>query len=132
MLRGNKRRVKHARKNWLEFTPPGFNFTGPGNSMDRTPTNADDYQAVIHDNWYNQLMYEGMNPYTTWNAADEHFIQNVGHTPMGVVAGGIFRAKKKLDEYGLLPTHTKHVKHGFSKAEPFWYHFQNGSVLTKQ
>jgi hypothetical protein len=93
------------RKGW---TLPGYNYMGPGNSLENgPPTSADDAIAREHDYGYQKLLDEGENPYWNFNEADEKALANWGNSFGGLVAKGVFTAKKHLAKHKVLGTITK-------------------------
>ena len=96
------------------LVPPGYKYLGPFNSLDLgDPTNYNDAVAQTHDIGYKRLQeQEHINPYITYNDADEEFLQKLQPDDIPTyVAKGIFTTKKALSKVGILKHHTsKKVK----------------------
>lgn len=87
------------------LTAPGYKYLGPFNSLDKgEPVNKSDKAALKHDKAYGELQRRGVNPYFTYNDADEEFIDEVGDDWGGVIARGIFLGKRKLAKLKILPS----------------------------
>lgn len=91
------------------FVPPGYRYLGPGNDLDRgEPTNENDRKAQTHDIGYTELEKEGVNPYWTYNDADETFLKELKPDDIPTyVAKGVFSVKKAAAKVGLLKTTMK-------------------------
>lgn len=91
------------------FVPPGYRYLGPGNDLDRgEPTNENDKTAQTHDIGYTELEKEGVNPYWTYNDADETFLKELKPNDIPTyVAKGVFSVKKAAAKVGLLNTTMK-------------------------
>lgn len=77
--------------------PPGYNYLGPGNTLDRgDPTNLSDAAAQRHDYWYQAYQESGHNPYWHHNQADEQFIKDTTNAKDwgGKVGNLVFRFKR--------------------------------------
>ncbi len=89
------------------LTLPGYNYLGPFNDLNNgPPTNPTDAAAKRHDEAYDKLQKEGVNPYTTYNDADEAFIQEVENDIGGLIGKSVFKAKKAAAQLGIIPEHT--------------------------
>lgn len=105
-----------------EMTVPGYNFAGPGNPVDDyPPVNPTDAAAKQHDIEYGKLQEQGINPYTTYNDADEDFINKISKES-GIVpniASGVFKAKRKFSELGVLKRHkAQHIAGKHPQKDP--------------
>lgn len=91
------------------FVPPGYRYLGPGNDLNRgEPTNKNDRRAQTHDVGYTELEKEGVNPYWTYNDADETFLNELEPDDIPTYAAkGIFSVKKAAAKVGLLKTNMK-------------------------
>lgn len=91
------------------FVPPGYRYLGPGNDLDRgEPTNENDRTAQTHDIGYTELEKEGVDPYWTYNDADETFLKELKPNDIPTyVAKGVFSVKKAAAKVGLLKTTMK-------------------------
>lgn len=87
----------------MDLTLPGYNYLGPGNSLEKgEPTNPSDAAALIHDIEYQKYIDAGLNPYTNYNAADEAAILNFASDWGGTVGKAVFTAKRMLAKIGLI------------------------------
>lgn len=62
---------------------PGSHYIGPGNPIGKgepAPVSAMDNLARTHDYQYSQLMEKGVDPYFTYNRADEELVQKADLT----------------------------------------------------
>lgn len=92
------------------LTLPGYNYLGPFNAKHNgIPTNASDRTAQEHDDGYELLQKQGVNPYLTYNDADEVADAKWGDDIGGRIAKSVFRGKKRLAEWGLLSTDTRKI-----------------------
>lgn len=110
-----------------DFTLPGYRYLGPGNKLDKgEPTGQSDAAAQKHDYEYTALQQKGINPYTTYNYADETFINEVGNDIGGQIGKRVFQAKRIAANAGLLNKHTKQPKdpHKYwqQREKSQWYH----------
>lgn len=99
-----KYRTRTNTKRNKGLTLPGYNYLGPFNDVDDTPpTNATDAAARRHDIAYSAL---GKRAYYTYSKADEDFLKEIeDHEGIGPsIAKKVFKAKKKLATWGVLPT----------------------------
>ena len=96
-----KTRLRPNTKKRRGLTLPGYNNLGPFNDLD-TPTNPSDAAAYTHDVKYGIL---GKRAYWTYNQADEDFLDEIkDNTDYGAkIARGVFKTKKFLAEWNLLP-----------------------------
>lgn len=82
---------------------PGYKYLGPFNSLDKgQPVNKTDAAAYKHDKRYGELQAAGINPYVTYNDADEEFMRDVGDDFGGRIGKAVFAGKRKLAEYNLI------------------------------
>lgn len=97
-LRARKRIRKHG------WTPPGYDFMGPGNDIDfAPPRNWNDRVSKDHDIEYGvQEKIHKSNPKYYYNDADEKFIKHIGGNGWGMIAKNVFKAKKWLAERGVI------------------------------
>jgi Phospholipase A2-like domain len=98
-LKSQKKRVQrsaHKNNSWIpDLTLPGYNYLGPGNELNKgNPTNKSDSTAQGHDYGYDDLIDQGINPYLTWNTADEQAQGNWGNDWGGILAKSFFNVKK--------------------------------------
>lgn len=93
------------------LTLPGYNYLGPFNSLDNgEPTNKSDRAARKHDWKYKDIQDKGLNPYTSYNKADEEFIKEVGWDVGGVLGYGAFQLKRGAAAAGLIDDIRNHKK----------------------
>lgn len=60
------------KRSWYDnFTLPGTNYCGPGNSMYRPILSPVDAECRAHDKAYMKMIAEGKNPYKYWSDADQ-------------------------------------------------------------
>lgn len=86
---------------------PGYKYLGPFNSLDKgEPVNKTDAAAFKHDKRYGDLQASGINPYITYNDADEEFMAEVGDDIGGKIGKAVFAGKRKLAEYNLISSYT--------------------------
>lgn len=92
----------------FRVVPSGYEFLGPGNDvLYQVPRNYNDAIAKAHDIAYGQLQRKGINPYITFNAADEEFLNNLQPNDVATIAARwIFQGKKTLASFGILPSGT--------------------------
>lgn len=96
------RKTTERDKAWMDFTPSGYNFCGPGNAMGGQGTNAVDELCQQHDEGYQRIQEQGGNPYLYHNSADEDFLHGLNQLPhnrrtaVGHVARGYFSAKRMV------------------------------------
>lgn len=96
MLRGG-RRGRYRKPFNGDFTLPGYNYLGPGNSLDKgPPRNKNDATALKHDIAYSKIQARGQNPYISWSNADEDALHEFTFDDYGGAAGKAFFAAKKL------------------------------------
>lgn len=77
------------------WTLPGYNYLGPFNSLNNgVPTNKSDQVAQTHDYGYDALAKKGINPYLTYNVADEEANKEWGDDWGGRIANAVFDVKK--------------------------------------
>ena len=85
---------------------PGYNYLGPGNSLDRgEPVNEADAAAQKHDQEYQKLLDQGDNPYLRYNHADQEFQEELKDDASfgGNLGKAVFQAKKRvLEPFGLV------------------------------
>lgn len=92
---------------WLhgEFTPPGYNFFGPGNKMDDfEPLNEVDQFGYEHDEEYGEIEKQtGLNEYWYYNWADARLLNRLKKRPefAAKIAQNYFKFKKYMAEQGL-------------------------------
>ena len=94
------------------WVPGGYKYLGPGNDMNLgEPTNANDAAAQRHDEEYGKLQEQGINPYTTYNDADEAFIEQVQVNDIpSAVAKAVFRTKRAGAKLGIIKDQTRKIK----------------------
>lgn len=86
------------------FVPPGYNYLGPGNSLDNgRPTNRDDAVAEEHDYDYRDIEAAGDNPYIKYSEADDVARQNFGGTWGGDLGKAFFGQKHEFAKLGVIP-----------------------------
>lgn len=109
-LQGPKNKPFSRPKGKHDWTPSGYNYMGPGNVMDDAPAqNFADEFAVQHDTAYGEfsLQNPGQDPkYVYVEGADDVFENQMAltrETWSEEAAYQIFRGKRKLSEFGLLP-----------------------------
>lgn len=101
----SKRKARyHLRSNPKKnkgLTLPGYNNLGPFNDLN-VPLTKSDADAVMHDIKYGKL---GKRSYYTFTQADEDFLNDIeNETDIGArIAKKVFKAKKKLSEWNILP-----------------------------
>lgn len=81
------------------LTLPGYNYLGPFNDLDNgEPTNKADQAARKHDFAYDQLIKEGVNPYLSFNKADQDLIDELQSDSSfgGNLARAFFHVKKQF------------------------------------
>lgn len=136
-LRGPKRKIQgpaNARysrmKGAWDFTPPGYNYMGPGNVVDTAPGQsfADEY-AIEHDNAYGDFQAQyGQDPKFVYvQGADDVFedkMKDAREDFPSEMAFQIFRMKRMAAQYGLIPS--RHL----NRRSPQQNWFQLGSSLT--
>ena len=102
-MRGNNKRKfddRHRKRGW---TLPGYNYMGPGNSLDNgPPTSADDNVAMEHDHAYQKYLDAGQDPYWNYNQADEDAVKKWGNSLGGMGAKAVFKTKKFLANHHVL------------------------------
>lgn len=89
----------------LKIVPSGYDFLGPGNEVTyHVPRNYNDVIAKAHDIAYGKLQEKGLNPYITFNQADQDFIDGIRPDDVAsTFAEYAFRGKKFLAQLGFLP-----------------------------
>lgn len=94
-------RLRSNSKKQKGFTLPGYNNLGPFNDLN-TPLKKSDAAALKHDKEYAKL---GKRAYWTFNQADEDFLEEIDdEKDIGAqIAKKVFRGKKKLAEWNILP-----------------------------
>lgn len=90
-------------KSWLDFTPIGYNYCGPGNRVDNAPPlNRLDAMCKEHDIAYGVLQSKGVNPYVKFNEADQTLLDGINtlddqeYDMVAVLADQYFGFKKKM------------------------------------
>ena len=96
---GKRRRIRG--QNNVPFhglVPRGYNYLGPFNAEDTgLPTNDNDAIAAAHDEGYQELIEEGIDPYLSHNEVDDVFLDNLLPDDIPTnVAQGLFTAKKAV------------------------------------
>jgi hypothetical protein len=127
--------VRYQRpKGSADWTPPGYNYMGPGNVVDNAPAQnfADEY-ARQHDQAYGEFEWQtGRNPkYEYVVGADDVFEEQMSNTREGFyqeLAYQAFRAKRKAAEIGLIPTSRVHK---MSKKRSFLNMDQGTHIIFK-
>lgn len=115
---------KHRQRGW---TLPGYNYLGPGNSLDNgPPTSFDDAVAQVHDNDYQDYIDQGLDPYWNYNEADDKAIDQWGNSVGGLIGKGVFKTKKFLAHHKVLGTIQKTSK----RRHPFMVNW--GETRTKK
>ena len=62
----------------IRIVPAGYEFLGPGNDvLYQIPRNHNDAVAKAHDLAYGELQKRGVNPYITFSAAGQQFLDNL-------------------------------------------------------
>lgn len=85
------------KKEWTDFSLPGYKYLGPGNRLDKgKPTNRNDAVAQEHDYAYESYLKKRQNPYTAWNRADDEFLKKVKLEDYGGVLGNAYFQTKKF------------------------------------
>lgn len=79
-------------------TAPFTNYVGPGNPLrNGLPQGPTDRSAQKHDWYYQAYIDAGINPYNTWNKADDIFVREVGADSnpelISAISQGAFLAK---------------------------------------
>ena len=102
----SKRKARHYLRGQIKkpnrgLTLPGYNNLGPFNDPG-VPLTKSDLSALTHDKKYGIL---GKRAYWTFNQADQDFLEEIEEeTDVGaVIAKKVFKGKKKLSEWKLLP-----------------------------
>ena len=92
----------------LRIVPSGYEFLGPGNKvLYQVPRNHNDAIAKAHDIAYGRLQEKGINPYITFNKADQAFLQDLQPDDLPTFfANYAFKGKEWLASVGILPTGT--------------------------
>lgn len=91
---------KPKKRGW---TLPGYNFIGPGNSLNNgIPTDNDDEIANVHDWDYKDIEDSGQDPYWKWSNADDEAMEEFGYGWGGHAGKAAFRTKKFAHKAGLL------------------------------
>lgn len=87
-----------------DWTLPGYNYLGPGNSLDKgKPTNENDAAAFRHDVEYDEIENLGFDPYTMWSEADQRLLDNTNWKDYGgVIAKLLYHSKKQLHRLQLV------------------------------
>nr|UVF58812.1 MAG: VP1 [Ecsensius stictus parvovirus] len=128
-LKKDAEREQLAAKKPSGLTIPGYNYLGPGNSLDSgPPLNSLDELAKTHDEGYQKILDSGHNPYTHWSKTDQDFLDGIHKEDLSVgkvVAGGLFGLKKALapvlapghDPTNLAPPPAKRPATGMSSTE---------------
>jgi hypothetical protein len=90
----------------VRIVPAGYEFLGPGNEVAyQIPRNYNDVVAKSHDIAYGRLQRDGINPYITFNSADEVFLRDIQPVDVAsLFANYIFRGKEFLSQAGLIAT----------------------------
>lgn len=86
-----------------DWSLPGYNYMGPGNTIDdHPPTSEGDKNAYIHDQ---SLQYEQDDGYTKWGKADQDFLdRNTMDYPGDWASQAYFTAKKAANYFGAIGT----------------------------
>lgn len=94
----------------FRIVPSGYEFLGPGNQvLYQVPRNYNDAIAKAHDIAYGRLQDQGINPYITFNYADQEFLDDLQPNDIPTIfANYAFHGKKFLADIGILPTGTSH------------------------
>ena len=110
---GKRQKLKHRNG----YLVPGYDFCGPFNPSDySTPRSHVDALCKDHDNDYKSIQESGVDPYKTYNWADEDLINKIDaldpdkKRKTGRAAALLFRSKKRLAESGLIPKVLKKAK----------------------
>lgn len=108
----------------FRVVPSGYEFLGPGNEvLYQIPRNYNDAVAREHDIQYGRIQQRGGNPYTTFNVADEKFLNDLQPDDLATFAAKfIFQTKKALAQVGILHTDTQDV--GTCYTVHFWFILQ--------
>ena len=97
--------LRKGDKYTFRIVPSGYEFLGPGNQvLYQVPRNYNDAIARAHDIAYGRLQEKGLNPYITWNSADEAFLRDLQPNDLPTFfANYAFHGKKFLADVGILP-----------------------------
>lgn len=95
-----------------DFTAPGYNYFGKGNKLNKgEPTNENDGVAQEHDYVYDDLEKKGIDPYWTYNYADEDFNDKLKPNDIWTYGGSaFFKGKRIAARMGLINSHMKRPK----------------------
>jgi len=137
-VQGPQNRRYNRPKNSNDWTPSGYNYMGPGNVLDDAPAQdiADEY-AHLHDTQYGE--YEantGNNPKFAFIAGiDDIFEENMNRVREEAlpneVAYQIFRAKRKLAEFGAIPYRYHHPVSKALTYHQLWHEPSSHSKMTE-
>lgn len=81
------------------WTLPGYEYLGPFNDVDGPePTDELDTLAKIHDQQYEDLQKAGINPYTTYNYADQQMLEKTEQMDgiMPALVSAVWRTKRAI------------------------------------
>jgi hypothetical protein len=123
-----KPRIRTNTKKQKGLTLPGYNNLGPFNDLN-TPLKKSDADALMHDVEYGKI---GNRAYWTFTQADENLIEALKDEKDygAIIAKNVFKTKKKLSEWKLLPSEPLQSK---PKENPLLdFHKNTGNVpLTR-
>lgn len=97
-----KPRIRTNTKKQKGLTLPGYNNLGPFNDLN-TPLKKSDADALMHDLEYGKI---GNRAYWTFTQSDEDLIEALKDEKDygAIIAKNVFKTKKKLSEWKLLPS----------------------------
>lgn len=109
------------KRTWIErvvdngLTLPGYNYLGPFNAeFNGLPRNPSDQAAQEHDAGYKKLRASGLNPYLSYNDADEDASTKWQSDYGGRIAKWVFSKKKQLADLNWIKT----IKNGEYQSKP--------------
>ena len=110
-----------SKRKWSygDWTLPGYNYLGPGNSLHKgPPTNENDAAAFRHDVEYGEIEDLGHDPYSLWSEADQRLLDNTNWGDYGGVIAKLFyhtkRQLHRLQVVGEVPKKQR-VRGGFGE-----------------